>query len=167
MSLTPSIRRAQSTVPTAGFNSETLDRQSMAGPRRGSYLVFDVSGSVSGDGDEANNVIQSRRRTEWRLHLFRGEKALVFVMDASEPDQVAQARDELAWLLAQEELRTSVVLVLANKQDLPGALTSDALSERATLETLLQGRRWGCLGVSAQSGDGVHAVVEWLETNLH
>lgn len=138
----------------------------MAGPRKGSYLVCDVSGSVSSDGHEADSAIQSRRRAEWRLHLFRGEKALVFVMDASEPDQVDQARDELAWVLAEEELRASVVLVLANKQDLPGALTADALSERATFETLLQGRRWGCLGVSAQSGDGVHAVVEWLEANL-
>ena len=44
---------------------------------------------------------------------------LIFVVDSNDRERIAEARDELNRMLAEDELREAVVLVFANKQDLP------------------------------------------------
>jgi signal recognition particle receptor subunit beta len=45
------------------------------------------------------------------------------VVDSSDTDRMEEAKEELARLLQEDELRDACVLVFANKQDLPGALS--------------------------------------------
>ena len=66
------------------------------------------------------------------------------------------------------------VLVLANKQDVPGAMTADEVAEKMQLETLFvksgnagatRGMPWKCVGSTATQGildDGVQEGMRWL-----
>lgn len=52
-----------------------------------------------------------------RLHL-----GIIFVVDSNDRDRVGEARDELHRMLNEDELRDALLLVFANKQDLPNAM---------------------------------------------
>ena len=45
--------------------------------------------------------------------IFSG---LIFVVDSNDRERVGEAREELARMLAEDELRDAVLLVFANKQ---------------------------------------------------
>eukprot|EP00960_Hanusia_phi_P026029 746030-Hanusia_phi.AAC.2 len=83
--------------------------------------------------------------------------------------RVAEARDELHRMLNEDELRNAVLLVFANKQDLPNAMTAAELTvgsccryycsspnclhqEKLGLQSLRQ-RTWYIQGTCATSGD--------------
>lgn len=44
---------------------------------------------------------------------------IIFVVDSNDRDRVGEARDELHRMLNEDELRDALLLVFANKQDLP------------------------------------------------
>jgi hypothetical protein len=54
---------------------------------------------------------------------------------------VVAAKDELHRMLAEDELREAVLLVFANKQDLPNAMPVNKITERLGLNTLRH-RQW-------------------------
>ena len=47
----------------------------------------------------------------------------IFVVDSNDKDRIGEAHDELHRMLSEDELREAVVLVFANKQDLPNAMS--------------------------------------------
>jgi signal recognition particle receptor subunit beta len=63
-------------------------------------------------------------RTVWKYY-FSSINGIVFVVDASgNEEKLADAKDELLSVLANEEAKNIPILVFANKQDLPNALKS-------------------------------------------
>lgn len=64
----------------------------------------------------------------------RGVQAIVYVVDAADHDSLDQARAELQDLLAKPALNGIPLLVLGNKNDLPGALTTGELIDRLDLK---------------------------------
>jgi signal recognition particle receptor subunit beta len=58
------------------------------------------------------------------------------VVDSGDIDRMDEARETLTYLLESEELKDTSLLVYANKQDLPGALTVPQLTEKLGLNTL-------------------------------
>jgi len=65
-------------------------------------------------------------------------------------------------------LKTSLLLVLANKQDLPvdqGRLTPAQVSEALGLTDLRQ-REWQIMGCSALTGEGLFEGMDWLVGKL-
>jgi len=71
------------------------------------------------------------------------------------------AKAELDRMLAEEELREAVLLVFANKQDLPKALPVAKVSEELGLAAL-RARTWHIQGCCATTGDGA----EWAARTL-
>jgi ADP-ribosylation factor 1/2 len=67
--------------------------------------------------------------------------------------------------LAEDELRDVTVLVLANKQDLPRALSPEAVAEQLGLRAyrLIP---WCVHACIATSGDGLHEALDWLSAAL-
>ena len=63
-------------------------------------------------------------------------------------------------MLSEEELRDTVLLVFANKQDL-GVMSVAEVTERLGLHTL-RGREWYIQGTCALSGDGLYDGLDWL-----
>ena len=103
-------------------------------------------------------------RPLWR-HYFQNTQGLIFVVDSNDRDRVGEAKDELHRMLnevflyihvcmhknfpanlifrfhEQDELRDAVLLVFANKQDLPNAMNAAEITDRLGLNSLRQ-RHW-------------------------
>uniref|UniRef100_A0A3B3QW10 ADP-ribosylation factor-like protein 2 n=1 Tax=Paramormyrops kingsleyae TaxID=1676925 RepID=A0A3B3QW10_9TELE len=99
--------------PTLGFNIKTLEH-------RGFKLnIWDVGG-------------QKSLRSYWR-NYFESTDGLVWVVDSADKLRLADCRQELSALLLEERLAGATLLVFANKQDLPGALSKDEIREVSIL----------------------------------
>lgn len=106
------------TIPTVGFNVETVTYKNTK------FNVWDVGG-------------QDKIRPLWR-HYFSGTQGLIFVIDSNDRDRLEEARSELARIIQDREMKDALLLVFANKQDIPGGtrlLSCDgAKSGRAGME---------------------------------
>jgi len=133
------------TIPTIGFNVETVDYKNI------SFTVWDVGG-------------QDKIRPLWR-HYFQNTQGLIFVVDSNDKERIQEARDELNRMLGEDELRDAVLLVFANKQDLPNAMTVAELSEKLGLAQI-KGRRWYIQSTCATAGEGLYEGLDWLSSEL-
>eukprot|EP00479_Gromia_sphaerica_P013045 TRINITY_DN7108_c0_g1_i1.p4 TRINITY_DN7108_c0_g1~~TRINITY_DN7108_c0_g1_i1.p4 ORF type:complete len:71 (+),score=9.42 TRINITY_DN7108_c0_g1_i1:399-611(+) len=61
-------------------------------------------------------------------------------------------------MLAEDELREAVLLVFANKQDLPNALSVNEVTERLGLNQI-RNRQWYIQATCATTGDGLYEVL--------
>uniref|UniRef100_UPI0039800055 ADP-ribosylation factor-like protein n=1 Tax=Salmonella sp. s51228 TaxID=3159652 RepID=UPI0039800055 len=74
-------------------------------------------------------------------------------------------------MLQEEELKDAVLLVFANKQDLPTALTAAEITDKLGLiSTARSGaqatREWYIQSTCATSGDGLYEGMDWLAQKL-
>lgn len=143
---------AVTTVPTTGFNVETMTYKNI------NFTVWDVAG-------------RAETRPLWR-HYYPGVKAVIFVVDSTDRDRIDDtkdydhsAREELQRLLAEDELRDADLLVFANKQDLPNAMSVNEVQDRLGLNKL-RGRNWHIQPTSAPNGDGLLQGLDWLSAML-
>jgi ADP-ribosylation factor protein 1 len=56
-------------------------------------------------------------------------------------ERIGEARDELMRMLAEDELREAVLLIFANKQDLPNAMNAAEITDKLGLQSL-RNRTW-------------------------
>ena len=68
-------------------------------------------------------------------------------------------------MLAEEELKDAAVLVMANKQDLNGAMSPNDVTEKLGLQSL-KGRQWLVQGTSATTGQGLKEGLDWMAKTL-
>jgi hypothetical protein len=66
----------------------------------------------------------------------------------------------------EEELRDALVLVLANKQDIKGALRPEELQQRLGLGQVAAARRVHMQPCCALTGEGLAEGLEWLHQQL-
>ncbi|KAG5559628.1 hypothetical protein RHGRI_009226 [Rhododendron griersonianum] len=71
----------------------------------------------------------------------------------------------LGTCLLEEELKGAVVLIYANKQDLPGALDDAAVTEALELHKI-KNRQWSIFKTSAIKGEGLFEGLDWLSNTL-
>jgi ADP-ribosylation factor 6 len=90
------------TIPTVGFNVETIMMKNTK------FNVWDVGG-------------QDKIRPLWR-HYYTGTQGLIFVVDSSDRARMTEAKVELRRSMNDDEMTDAILLVFANKQDVPGAL---------------------------------------------
>ncbi|CAI5464151.1 unnamed protein product [Closterium sp. Yama58-4] len=135
------------TIPTIGFNVETVEYKNI------SFTVWDVGG-------------QDRIRPLWK-HYFQHTNGLIFVVDSNDRDRVAEARDELHAMLSEDALRDAALLVFANKQDLPKAMSAAEITDSLSLHThTLRSRNWYIQSACATSGEGLYEGLDWLAKNI-
>jgi len=96
---------------------------------------------------------------------FRGANGIVFTLDSADL-QVEEAQGELGALLSDSNLAGLPLLVLANKNDLPAALTTTEISAKLGLEDLSATRKWRIESTSVKTGDGIAAGLDWLEATM-
>ena len=87
------------------------------------------------------------------------------IWDESGKNDEDTAREELHRMLAEDELREAVILVLANKQDLPNAMSVNECSEKLGLNQL-RNREWYIQSTCATTGDGLYEGLDWLSRAL-
>ncbi|KAI7838471.1 hypothetical protein COHA_007734 [Chlorella ohadii] len=136
---------ASTVSPTLGFNIETLE---FAGYQ---LNVWDVGG-------------QRSLRPYWR-NYFEATDGLVWVVDSTDRRRLADCAEELARLLQEERLAGATLLIMANKQDVPGALGADAIREALRLDDLV-GRQWSIVACSAVDGSGLLEGFDWLVKDI-
>jgi len=129
------------TVPTVGFNVEMLEAK--RGRRSIVLTVWDVGG-------------QRSMRQHWPS-FHQDAAAVVFVVDSADrPGRLADARRELERTLRGEQLPPGLpVVVLANKQDVAGALSVKDLTELFNLPKMCADRDWFIQPCSAATGFGL------------
>jgi len=132
------------TIPTIGFNVETVEYKNI------NFNVWDVGG-------------QDKIRPLWR-HYFQNTQGLIFVVDSNDRERVKEARAELEKMLSEDELRDAALLVFANKQDLPNAMSVAELTDKLGLHALK--RKWFIQAACATTGDGLYEGLDWLSNSL-
>lgn len=133
------------TIPTIGFNVETVEYKNI------SFTVWDVGG-------------QDKIRPLWR-HYFQNTQGLIFVVDSNDRERAEEAKEELTKMLQEDELRDAVLLVFANKQDLPNAMTAAEITEKLGLQSL-RNRTWYIQSTCATQGQGLYEGLDWLSQEL-
>mmetsp|Transcript_14712 Transcript_14712/g.16335 ORF Transcript_14712/g.16335 Transcript_14712/m.16335 type:complete len:180 (+) Transcript_14712:91-630(+) len=133
------------TIPTIGFNVETVQYKNI------NFTVWDVGG-------------QDKIRPLWR-HYYQNTQGVIYVVDSNDRERIDEGALELQKLLREDELREAVILVLANKQDLPNAMSVAEVTDKLGLHAL-RSRQWYIQATCATSGDGLYEGLDWLAQAL-
>jgi len=133
------------TIPTIGFNVETVKYKNL------NFTVWDVGG-------------QDKIRPLWR-HYYQNTNGIIFVVDSNDRDRINEASEELQKMLREDELRDAAVLVFANKQDLPQAMSVAEVTDKLGLHAM-RSRKWYIQAACAKTGDGLYEGLDWLAHTL-
>eukprot|EP01134_Creolimax_fragrantissima_P006656 CFRG6656T1 len=133
------------TIPTIGFNVETVTYKNLK------FQVWDLGGQTS-------------IRPYWRCY-YANTDAIIYVVDSADRDRMSISKQELLSMLEEEELKTSTLLVFANKQDIDGSMSSSEVSESLGLGNL-KNRTWSIFKTSAKTGTGIEEAMDWLVNTL-
>jgi len=68
-------------------------------------------------------------------------------------------------MLKEEELKGVPICIMANKQDLPGAVPASEIVEKMRLKDMSR-RKWFVQSACATTGDGLHEGLDWLASAL-
>ncbi|KAI1318589.1 ADP-ribosylation factor, Arf Arf6 [Mortierella claussenii] len=139
------LNQSVTTIPTVGFNVETVVYKNVK------FNVWDVGG-------------QDKIRPLWR-HYYTGTQGLIFVIDSQDRDRIDEARQELHRIISDREMKDCLLLVFANKQDLPGAMTPAEVTERLQLQTMRE-RPWYVHPSCATTGEGLFEGLNWMSQNV-
>lgn len=92
---------------------------------------------------------------------LRGTDGVIFVIDSADRERFQEAKEELMRVLDSQEMRDVPLVVIANKQDLPGAADSSYIAKCLGLQHL-SSRRFVIQEACATSGDGICESMETL-----
>ncbi len=133
------------TTPTPGFELETIEYKNI------SLIAWDVGGN-------------DKIRILWR-HYYQNVKGIIFVVDSNDKDKIETAKEELYKMLVEENLKNAPLLVFANKQDIPGKMTKEEVTQELGLNYSMS-RQWYVQASCAPVGDGLYEGLEWLTNQI-
>ena len=130
------------TQPTIGSNIEEVDHQNLK------LQVWDLGG-------------QTTLRQTWSSY-YVNTAAVILMVDSTDRGRIAAVKDELFRLLGNESLDpSSGVLIFANKQDLPDAMTVLELTDALQLHAV-KGKQWHVQPSCALTGEGLREGLDWV-----
>ncbi|XP_043925558.1 ADP-ribosylation factor-like protein 14 isoform X2 [Protopterus annectens] len=139
-----------STTPTIGFNVEMIEEE-----KNIALTVWDVGG-------------QKKMRSVWNYYL-QDTDTLVYVVDSTDK-QLQDSKKEFERILRHDFLKNVPVVLLANKQDLPGALSAEELTKKFKMKKLCENRDWFVQPCCAKTGlglaDGFRKVTSCIQVAL-
>lgn len=97
------------TEPTIGSNVEEVQHKNLK------LQVWDLGG-------------QENLRAAWDAY-YANTHAVIFVIDSADDSQIQTAKAEFLTMLVHNELKDAILLIFANKADMPTARDSDELTE--------------------------------------
>jgi ADP-ribosylation factor-like protein 2 len=93
-------------------------------------------------------------------------EGLIWVVDSADVVRLEDCKQELLSLLQEERLFGATLLILANKQDLAGALSCSEIARVLELETSVTKRHWAIFSSSALTEDGLEPAIDWLVNDI-
>ncbi|CAL6071191.1 ADP-ribosylation_factor [Hexamita inflata] len=94
--------------------------------------------------------------------------AIIYVVDSCDQDpfRIQDSKVQLQKLMTEDRLQDAALLVFANKQDLPKAMSLSDLSEKLELNSYIN-REQHIQACSAKTGEGLQQGFEWLSTIIN
>merc|ERR1711976_832801 len=117
-------------IPTVGFNMRKITKGNVT------IKLWDIGG-------------QPRFRSMWERYC-RGVNAIVYMVDAADPEKLPVAKKELHDLIGKPPLAGIPLLVLGNKNDLANSFRVDDIIEQLALKSIT-GREVSCYSISAKN----------------
>lgn len=108
---------------------------------------------------------QDRLRPYW-IHYYTGTRGIVYVVDSSDRARIPKAREEFAKVLGDEQLAETSILLIANKQDMPGALSKEEMEKAFEIQKLAGERSWKVSPTVAKDGTGLVDAFRWLADSM-
>jgi ADP-ribosylation factor-like protein 3 len=133
--------KVQTTEPTKGVNIKTIIQEGFT------INVWDIGG-------------QKEIRQYWYAY-YDNVDAILYVVDSSDDDRIAECNDQLQILLKEEKLKKVPLLVYANKADLKNCLGADEIVDKLELNNIVE-RDWSLYACSALKGFGIMDGLQWL-----
>lgn len=127
-------------VPTVGLNIGRIE------DAKAKLVFWDLGGQVS-------------LRTIWEKY-YEEAHAIMYVIDAATASSFEDSKSALEKVIRHEHLRGAPLLIVANKQDLPGAIDEEELAK--FLHKELDERTYTFQAVSAYDGRGIKSGIDWL-----
>lgn len=133
------------TSPTIGSNVEEILWNNTK------FIMWDIGG-------------QDAIRSSWGSYYSNAE-IIILVVDSTDRERLPITKEELHGMIQNEELRKARLLVFANKQDLPDAMSPTEISKYLNL-TSLKDRIWHIQSCCALTGEGLYNGLEWIATQI-
>jgi len=87
------------------------------------------------------------------------------VVDSNDRERIEEASKEFKRTIDEPEMKNCAILVFANKQDLPNAMSVAEVTEKMELNNL-RNRKWYIQSSCGTSGDGLYEGLDWLHSTL-
>ena len=140
-----SLGQLVKTTPTIGSNVEELTYNNVK------FQAWDLGG-------------QESTRTVWDVYYMNTD-AVVYVIDSQDDENFEISKSEFHKVIANQNLKNSVILIFANKQDLPGAKNINKIIEDYEFNKI-KNHIWHIQPCSAIKGDGLVNGIKWLSDQL-
>lgn len=89
---------------------------------------------------------------------------IIFVIDASDFDNITEAREALNMILLNKKYKGLDLLIFLNKMDCKNTISIDLTWKILDLKSI-KDRKWSIEGVSARNGPGISDGISWLLRN--
>ena len=134
------------TVPTVGLNVENIKY------RDHNFTLWDVSGQAT---------------RLWK-HYFDKIHAIIYVIDSADKERLAKSKTYLFRVLQDSDLKDAPILIMANKQDIEGAMTTEEITKELGLDQFAaENKKEFCLqSCSAKTGAGVWEGIKQLSETI-
>ena len=126
-----------------GFNVEIIQYQNIK------LQMWDLGG-------------QKSFRQHWKCY-YHNTKGIIYVIDSTDWARIDIAKQELHDLLQEEDLKNSPVVILANKQDLNGAMNEIEVNNRLGISYIH--RKVKVFTVSVKNKIQIEESLNWLIEN--
>ncbi|KAG4305892.1 hypothetical protein PORY_000802 [Pneumocystis oryctolagi] len=127
--------------PTIGSNVEEITYKNIK------FIMWDLGGQTS-------------LRQSWHTY-YKSTFAIILVIDSTDKERLDTSKNELLRIMNDEDLKNSILLVFANKQDVENALTPNEISDALGLINF-KDRAWHIQGCCALTGDGLYKGLDWI-----
>jgi len=138
------------TIPTIGYNHENVEYKSRT------FSFWDLGG-------------QDQIRKLWEPYFYKLH-GIIFLVDSNDCERFEEAKDLLKEIIKLAQVSGTdkvVLLILANKQDLPDAKNSEELHVILELNKLIKtGIHFAIMDCSVRLGTGLENGLEWLHKEM-
>ena len=91
---------------------------------------------------------------------------MIYVVDSCDRARFNESSEELKAMLQEDQMRNIPVLILANKQDLPGAANCTEITQAFEMHKIA-GRDWYVQETCASTGDGLVEGFQWVAQKVY
>lgn len=105
------------------------------------------------------------RMTLWPKFMEQGADVILYIIDATDQDRLLDNKEEFELLLNYSNLKDASIIVLANKQDLPGALGIGEIALQLKLSdyNVQESRKIQVIPTSMKTGAGIDETINCLK----